>query len=169
MDVGQVKTGDDKDDTYVKMLQEIVRVTAPIAYGIAAQYPTVVDLVQGFRSKGPTALEDLKVCALSCTSSLATWMWYADKFGYGRNVRTRMARCRMRGSGPHSVRGYLRFLWGWIRVRMMFDGLLLVQLYLCWRDVDKPTLYFAGCIGLPPCSSCFPSVNPNISIAFPLL
>ena len=64
MDVGQVKTGDDKEDTYVKMLQEIVRVTAPIAYGIAAQYPSVVDLVQGFRSEGPTALEDLKVFVL---------------------------------------------------------------------------------------------------------
>ena len=61
MDVGQVKTGDDKDDTYVKMLQEIVRVTAPIAYGIAAEYPTVVDLVRGFEREGPTALEDLRV------------------------------------------------------------------------------------------------------------
>ena len=61
MDVGQVKTGDDKDDTFVKMLQEIVRVTAPMAYGIAAKYPNVVALVKGFRQEGPNALEDLKV------------------------------------------------------------------------------------------------------------
>ncbi|KAI9703855.1 MAG: hypothetical protein M1836_007627 [Candelina mexicana] len=59
MDVGQVKTGDDKDDTYVRMLQEIVRVTAPVAYGIASEYPNVLALVKGFREKGPTALEDL--------------------------------------------------------------------------------------------------------------
>jgi len=63
MDVGQVKTGDDKEDTYVKMLQEIVRVTAPIAYGVAAEYPNVVDLIKGLKQRGPTALEDLKVNA----------------------------------------------------------------------------------------------------------
>ena len=61
MDVGQVKTGDDKDDTFVKMLQEIVRVTAPVAYGIAAKYPNVVSLVKGMKELGPLALEDLKV------------------------------------------------------------------------------------------------------------
>ncbi len=61
MDAGQVKTGDDKDDTYVKMLQEIVRVTAPVAYGIASEYPNVMALTKGFREKGPTALEDLMV------------------------------------------------------------------------------------------------------------
>ncbi|KJZ71918.1 hypothetical protein HIM_08674 [Hirsutella minnesotensis 3608] len=35
MESGQVKTGDGSKDTYVKMLQEIVRITAPIAYGVA--------------------------------------------------------------------------------------------------------------------------------------
>lgn len=64
MDVGQVKTGDDTDDTYVKMLQEVVRVTAPVAYGIAAKYPNVMSLVRGFKEEGPTALEDLKVSVL---------------------------------------------------------------------------------------------------------
>ncbi|KAI9871157.1 MAG: hypothetical protein M1830_003254, partial [Pleopsidium flavum] len=63
MDVGQVKTGHDKDDTYVKMLQEIVRVTAPIAYGVAAEYPSVVNLIKGLKQRGPTALEDLKKSA----------------------------------------------------------------------------------------------------------
>ena len=61
MDVGQVKTGDGKDDTYNKMLQEIIRVTAPVAYGIAVEYPNVQALVKGFEMKGPTALQDLRV------------------------------------------------------------------------------------------------------------
>ena len=61
MDVGQVKTGEDKDDTYVKMLQQVVRVTLPIAYGIASRYPSVVSLVEAFRKNGPLVLEDLKV------------------------------------------------------------------------------------------------------------
>jgi len=123
MDVGQVKTGDDKDDTYVKMLQEVVRVTAPIAYGIAAQYPNVVDLVQGFRSEGPTVLEDLKVEYLSFPGiwMFVTWMRCADVFGRGRNVRTRMGRCRMRGSVRRSVGGCLRCLWERIRVRTIFE------------------------------------------------
>lgn len=63
MESGQVKTGDDKSDTYVKMLQEVVRVTAPIAYGIAAEYPNVISLVRGLRRRGPLALEDIEKCA----------------------------------------------------------------------------------------------------------
>lgn len=62
MDTGQVKTGDDKNDTYVKLLQQILRITPPIAYGIAAEYPNVRKLVQGMREEGPLMLEDLKVC-----------------------------------------------------------------------------------------------------------
>ena len=61
MDTGQVKTGQDKDDTYVRMLQEIIRVTAPIAYGIAAEYPNAVSLVRGMKKHGPLLLQDLKV------------------------------------------------------------------------------------------------------------
>ncbi|KAJ9386879.1 hypothetical protein DTO063F5_3537 [Paecilomyces variotii] len=63
MDVGQVKTGEDKSDTFVKMLQEVTRVTAPMAYGIATKYPSVVDLVRGMRSHGPTMLENVKKSA----------------------------------------------------------------------------------------------------------
>ncbi|KAJ5747166.1 uncharacterized protein N7511_008862 [Penicillium nucicola] len=44
MDVGQVKSGVDKHDTFVKMMQEVNRITAPMAYGIAGQYPCVTDL-----------------------------------------------------------------------------------------------------------------------------
>ncbi len=61
MDTGQVRTGADRRDTYLKMLQQIVRVTAPVAHGIAAQYPDVQALVQAFRDKGPTALQHVKV------------------------------------------------------------------------------------------------------------
>jgi hypothetical protein len=61
METGQVKTGEDKNDTFIKMLQEIVRVTAPVAYGIAAEYPDVPSLMNGFKEHGVTALQDLKV------------------------------------------------------------------------------------------------------------
>jgi crossover junction endonuclease EME1 len=69
MDVGQVKSGEDKLDTFVKMLQEVNRVTASMAYGIAAQYPSVTDLVRGMHMHGPTMLEDVKVRALSPSRS----------------------------------------------------------------------------------------------------
>ncbi|CAD6591699.1 MAG: hypothetical protein ASARMPRED_005558 [Alectoria sarmentosa] len=63
MESGQVKTGEDKDDTFVKMLQEVVRVTPPIAYGIASEYPSVVALVRAFGKHGPLVLEDLQKSA----------------------------------------------------------------------------------------------------------
>lgn len=60
MERGQVKHGEDAADTYVKMLQEINRVTASMAYGIAATYPSVRDLIRGMRKYGPLMLEDVK-------------------------------------------------------------------------------------------------------------
>ncbi|KAL2755380.1 hypothetical protein ACRALDRAFT_1082362 [Sodiomyces alcalophilus JCM 7366] len=57
METGQVRTGEDARDTYAKLLQEIVRVTAPIAYGITAEYGTVGRLVKGLEEQGPLALE----------------------------------------------------------------------------------------------------------------
>ncbi|KAJ5719301.1 hypothetical protein N7493_007756 [Penicillium malachiteum] len=63
MDVGQVKTGEDNLDTLVKMLQEVNRVTASMAYGIAGQYPCVTDLVRGMQMHGPTMLEDVRKSA----------------------------------------------------------------------------------------------------------
>ena len=63
MESGQVRAGEDKDDTFVKMLQEVVRITPPIAFGIASEYPSVVSLVKAFRRHGPTVLEDLQVCS----------------------------------------------------------------------------------------------------------
>jgi crossover junction endonuclease EME1 len=64
MESGQIKTGEDKHDTYVKMLQEVVRVTPPIAYGIASDYPSVMSLIEVMRRHGPSALEDIEVCSI---------------------------------------------------------------------------------------------------------
>ncbi|KAI0112764.1 hypothetical protein F4776DRAFT_339499 [Hypoxylon sp. NC0597] len=63
MEAGQVRTGEDAKDTYVRMLQEVTRVTAPIAYGIAAKYGTVSELVRGLERDGPLALENCRKCA----------------------------------------------------------------------------------------------------------
>ena len=58
-----MKTGDGPADTFTKMLQEMVRVTAPVAYGITAEYPTVQKLVKGLKENGPLALEDCRKMA----------------------------------------------------------------------------------------------------------
>ncbi|KAL9616147.1 MAG: hypothetical protein Q9160_008953 [Pyrenula sp. 1 TL-2023] len=63
MDIGQVKTGEDGKDTYVKMLQEVQRVTPAMAYGIASEYPTVRALIGGFKKHGPDMLQDVKKSA----------------------------------------------------------------------------------------------------------
>jgi crossover junction endonuclease EME1 len=63
MDAGQVRTGDGAYDTYVRMLQEIVRVTAPMAYGIANEFPSVTKLVRGMEEGGPLRLEDVRKSA----------------------------------------------------------------------------------------------------------
>jgi len=63
METGQVKTGEDKLDTFVKMLQEINRVTAPMAYGIVNQYPSALDLLHAMKRRGPTMLEDVRKSA----------------------------------------------------------------------------------------------------------
>jgi crossover junction endonuclease EME1 len=60
METGQVRTGDGPRDTYVRMLQEIGRVTAPIAYGIAGEFETVTKLVRGLEEGGPLRLEKVR-------------------------------------------------------------------------------------------------------------
>ena len=65
MESGQFHSGKDAHDTYLKMLQEVTRVTASVAQGISSEYPNVSSLVNGFKKEGPTALEDIKVC-LKC-------------------------------------------------------------------------------------------------------
>lgn len=70
MDAGQVKTGTDKHDTFIKMMQEVNRVTAPMAYGIAGKYPCVTNLARGMRIHGAMMLEDIKVFIFN----LVLWM-----------------------------------------------------------------------------------------------
>ena len=65
MESGQVKTGEDKEDTYIKMLQEISRITLSMAHGIATKYPTVQSLVRGLKTHGPLALEAVRVGRIS--------------------------------------------------------------------------------------------------------
>jgi crossover junction endonuclease EME1 len=63
MESGQVRTGDGAKDTYIRMLQEITRVTAPIAYGIAIKYESVTDLMRGLENEGPLALAECRKSA----------------------------------------------------------------------------------------------------------
>ena len=63
MESGQVRTGDDADDTYVRMLQEVARVTQPVAYGVAAEFGSVTKLVKGLEEGGPGRLEGVRKCA----------------------------------------------------------------------------------------------------------
>lgn len=60
MDTGQVRTGDDPRDTFVKMLQEVQRVTPSMAYGIVDKFDSVRKLVQGFDRHGNLLLEDVR-------------------------------------------------------------------------------------------------------------
>ncbi|KAJ4857914.1 ERCC4 domain-containing protein [Trichoderma breve] len=63
MESGQVRTGDDARYTYVRLLQEIARVTAPIAYGIVSEFGTVSELVRGLEQGGPLRLENVRKSA----------------------------------------------------------------------------------------------------------
>lgn len=63
MESGQVRTGENAHDTYLRMLQEIARVTAPIAYGIAGKFGSVGELVRGLEDGGPLVLEGVRKSA----------------------------------------------------------------------------------------------------------
>ncbi|KIW34212.1 uncharacterized protein PV07_01003 [Cladophialophora immunda] len=60
MDSGQVRTGDDPKDTFVKMLQEVQRVTPSMAYGIVEEYKSIRKLVKGFDKHGNLLLEHVR-------------------------------------------------------------------------------------------------------------
>lgn len=45
------------------MLQEILRITASVAFGIVEEYPSVQALIKGFTEHGPLALEDCRKSA----------------------------------------------------------------------------------------------------------
>jgi crossover junction endonuclease EME1 len=61
METGQVETGRDNHDTYLKILQQVIRITPKEAHGIAAKYPTIIELFNAFEQHGSLVLEDLKV------------------------------------------------------------------------------------------------------------
>lgn len=63
MDSGQVRTGDDARDTFVKMLQEVQRVTPSMAYGIVDKFGSVRALVNAFDQNGNLLLEDVRKSA----------------------------------------------------------------------------------------------------------
>ncbi|KAL4868093.1 hypothetical protein BDV12DRAFT_108135 [Aspergillus spectabilis] len=63
METGQVKPGENTADTYLRMLQEVNRITASMAYGVFNEYPSVVELVRAMRRSGPGLLEDVKKSA----------------------------------------------------------------------------------------------------------
>jgi crossover junction endonuclease EME1 len=60
MDRGQVKTGDNAEDTFAKMLQEVNRITPSMALGIVKEYGTIRRLVKGFDKHGNLLLEDVR-------------------------------------------------------------------------------------------------------------
>nr|CAD21209.1 conserved hypothetical protein [Neurospora crassa] len=60
MDSGQVRTAIGTEEAYVRMLQEVARITAPIAMGIANVYPRVGQLVRALEEGGPGTLEDIR-------------------------------------------------------------------------------------------------------------
>lgn len=62
MDIGQVRSGNDKDDTFIRMLQQLTRLTPNMARGIASVYPGLKSLVCAMREQGPLLLEDIMVC-----------------------------------------------------------------------------------------------------------
>ncbi|CAK7267121.1 hypothetical protein SEPCBS57363_002434 [Sporothrix epigloea] len=57
MDSGQIATGDDPQDLYALILQQVARVTEPVALGVATQFDSIPRLVRGFQEEGSLALE----------------------------------------------------------------------------------------------------------------
>ncbi|KAK4655999.1 hypothetical protein QC762_307400 [Podospora pseudocomata] len=60
MDSGQVRTGTETKDIYVRMLQEVGRVTKPIAVGIAQEYESVSRLKRAMEEEGPLIRETVR-------------------------------------------------------------------------------------------------------------
>lgn len=106
MESGQFKTGKDKHDTFLCMLQENIRITPSIANAVAEKYPNVNRLVEAMEEIGPSALEKLKV--------------YLDvKFFFMGLVKLTLFNLRKMEKAPKeilarsSARGYIRSLWTW--------------------------------------------------------
>ena len=67
METGQVHSGKNNEDTYLKVLKQLNRITDKEAHGIASRYPNIVSLVRGFEEHGPLALENVPVNLFSCS------------------------------------------------------------------------------------------------------
>ena len=61
MEAGQVASGKNNDDTYLKILKQLNRITDKEAHGIASRYPNIVSLINAFKTQGPLALENIPV------------------------------------------------------------------------------------------------------------
>ena len=64
METGQVVSGKNNEDTYLKILKQLNRITDKEAHGIASQYPNILSLVGAFKTQGPLALENIPVRVL---------------------------------------------------------------------------------------------------------
>lgn len=61
MDVGQIRSGTDADDTFSKMLQCVHMSTEVVATSIQVKYPTVQTLFKAFVAGGDDLLKDLPI------------------------------------------------------------------------------------------------------------
>lgn len=95
MESGQVKTGEDKQDTFFKMLQEVVRITPPVAEGIVQKYPSVMSLTKAFQDEGPLMLQELRV---SIASTLVLSLECPLLIVILRKPQTRVERAQTAGS-----------------------------------------------------------------------
>ncbi|RKF64787.1 Crossover junction endonuclease eme1 [Erysiphe neolycopersici] len=63
IETGQIDSGKDLKDTYIKMLQQMHLVTPSVAWGIESKYGNVQALIRGLEEKGPLALEHCRKSA----------------------------------------------------------------------------------------------------------
>ena len=105
MESGQIKSGSTPEDTFLKMLQQVHRVTPQAADTIAGTYKSVHRLIRAFQQGGPEILEDLVVYFHIITLINGS---------RGRPLRE----LQLRGDwDPCFRKGYMRCLWGGINSR----------------------------------------------------
>jgi crossover junction endonuclease EME1 len=60
MEAGQISVGVDASDTFVQMLLQVARVTAPVAYAVRDRYGSVQGLIKGFEREGRDCLAEVR-------------------------------------------------------------------------------------------------------------
>ena len=60
MDSNQIRTGEDARDAFVRMLEQVSRVTAPIAHGVVREFGDVATLVRELEKGGPDTLAEVR-------------------------------------------------------------------------------------------------------------